>query len=182
MSLRPELVQILANGVNCDSFFDAHQTPLFTTTAPASANWPAANRAIAIPFRKASTWVLRQFYWRNGTIVGTVHLDCGLYVAGDDGSITLLTSTGSTTQSGDSVLQVVNVTDTAYPAGLYYMALAMDANSSGVFRSSAGVQLQRALGHVQMASAFTLPATFTPAAIASAYIPVFGVSSKSAGL
>lgn len=147
-----------------------------------SGNWIAANRAIYVPFRLTAPRVVRQLWWYNGTIVGTVHLDCGIYMANGPSTTSLLVSSGSTVQAGGSALQLVDVTDTLLPGGLYYMALVMDANSSGVFRCTYGVQNSRIIGMCQQASAFTLPASMTPAAIASTFYPVFGWTEKPSGV
>lgn len=143
--------------------------------AGASANWPAADRAIFIPFRIGRPTVVAQLWWYNGTKTGTPNVDCGIYAF--EGR--RLTSAGSTAQGTSSVLQAVNITDILLASGLYYFALAVSANNTGIFRAAPGLFVCRAFGMAQQASAMPLPTTATFAACASSYVPVCGFTSRT---
>ena len=67
-------------------------------------------------------------------------------------------------------------------AGRYYWAVALD-NTTGTLYFSAtsgsNVGLVRQIGVAQMAAAFPLPATITPAVMASASVPIIGHSLRT---
>lgn len=133
-----------------------------------SGSWPSANQAIYIPILIPLPFVIKQFFVLNG---GTVsgNLDLGIY----DYGLSKKISTGSTAQSGTSTRQLVNVTDTAFPPGRYYLAIAVD-NTTAQFLQ---VNIQapnphRMFGVAQQASAFPLPSTATLAALAGTGIGV----------
>jgi hypothetical protein len=140
----------------------------------ASGAWPAASRALAFPVVVATDFVVTHFWTYNG---GTAsgNRDVGLY----DEYGTLLLSTGSVAQSGTSTIQVHDVTDTAFPAGRYLLALAHNDATGTYFRLTTSTLGIYATGVRQMASAFPLPSTFSPAAggVSSAYWPIFGIST-----
>ncbi len=146
-----------------------------TTAAGASAVWPSANLAIYIPFRLSSPYLVKRFWWANGTAVaGTV--DCGVYTA--DG--TLLVNTTATTQSGTSTIQTVTPTAFLLPPGSYYMALDASSGSAQFNRTAYSVELGKAMGLAQQAvGSGTLPATATFATIAQAYQPLFGIANAT---
>lgn len=142
--------------------------------APGSAVWPAANRAIFVPFALAGQYPVVKVWWANGAAVAG-NVDCGVYSV--DG--TLLLSAGSTAQAGTSIVQSVTLgTPVLLEAGSYYMALAASSASAQFLRQPnatiAGMQL---CGMAQQASALPLPATFTLATVASQYVPFFGIAS-----
>lgn len=88
------------------------------TTPPASGTWYAANAAIYIPFRVARPQTVYRLAWANGSSAGNTH-DIGIY---DEAGTTKLVSSGATTGSGISVLQIINVADTLLTPGLYWLA------------------------------------------------------------
>lgn len=143
--------------------------------AMGSANWPAANRAIYIPFRLVAPFTCAQLWWYNGTIAGPPNVDAGVYTF--DGR--RLLSTGSTVQSGDSTIQAVDVTDTTFAPGLYYLALVVSVNSSGMFRINPAVAALRASGLAQQATALPLPTTATFAANSGGYVPIVGMTASA---
>lgn len=143
--------------------------------APNSATWPAANRAIFVPFRTAVPILVRQLFNCNGA-TASGNIDVGIY----DRVGTRLVSAGSTAQAGTSVLQVFNVTDTLIGPGQFYFAVALDNTTGTITRQAPPNVLQtRALGLVQMASAFPLPATATFATVANVHIPLCGLTTKT---
>lgn len=145
------------------------------STGWASAAYPSANLAIFYPFVLSERATAVQLWMYNG---GTASGNADLGVYYPDG--TRLVSMGSTAQSGTSDLQRMNITDTVLPAGVtLYMAVAFNGTTGTLHRmpASVGIPQLRALGLLEMASAFPLPATATFAAITTAnYIPCVGIS------
>lgn len=141
-----------------------------TLASFASAAWPAANRAIFLPFAVAVPSTAVQLYCLNGA-TASGNVDMGIY----DPSGTRLVSIGSTAQSGTNVLQLFDITDTVLGPGAFYLGIALDGTTGTMFRANIGPGSTRAFGVVQMASAFALPAAATYAAAASGYIPFCGI-------
>jgi hypothetical protein len=104
-----------------------------------------------------------------GTVSG--NFDLGIY----NSSLTKVISTGSTVQAGVSAIQLVDISDTALSAGVYYLAFAAD-NITGLYQhSGVNILMTRASGCSQQASAFPLPATAVFAAQTVQFQPlVFG--------
>lgn len=146
-----------------------------STSGSASAVYPSSNLLIAYPFMLDAPAIARQLYWYNGAAVSG-NVDIALLATNGD----RLVSSGSTAQSGTSVLQVVNVTDTALaPDTLYYVALACDNTTATFFRwTAANANIWRTVGVVEAASSFTIPATNTLAVMATNYLPVMGVDFR----
>lgn len=140
-----------------------------------SNTWPVANQAIYVPFFTPAPYTVVKLLTFNGA-VASGNIDVGLYAA--DG--TRLVSSGSTAQAGTTVIQEFDVTDTVLAPGWYYLAVAKD-DTTGTLRASTAVTARqaRALGCFGQTSAFPLPATATFAAYASAYLPVFGCTSRT---
>jgi hypothetical protein len=64
--------------------------------------------------------------------------------------------------------------------GLYYLGIAMDNTTGTFFRLSlSSAQVPGGGGAAQQASAYPLPDPLTPAAMASAYIPICGLARRS---
>lgn len=137
--------------------------------AAASTAWPAANRAIAIPFRLDRPFLVTQAVVGNGSTGGN-NFDVGIY----DAAGNKIVASGATARSASSEV-VCNLTDTLLGAGLYYMALASDSTGTFIAFAPAAVGLVKMCGIKQMASAYVLPSTFTPATAASAFIPLFAL-------
>lgn len=139
----------------------------------AAAAFPAANRAIYIPFTKDRIDTVKQMFWENGAVAGTT--DVGIYdVYGNR-----LVSSGATTNAG--TIQVVNITDTELPPGVYYMAILASTVTTQTYWSAAvNLNTLRACGLQQQAvGAATLPNPATFAAVASAYLPFVGISFQA---
>lgn len=139
----------------------------------AAAAWPAANRAIYVPFTVEAEDLVQQMFWENGGVAGTT--DVGIY----DITGTRLVSLGPTTNAG--TIQIGNITDTTLPRGNYYMAMLVSTTVTATFWSAVvGVPMLRMAGCQQEAvGSATLPATATFAAITSAYLPMVGISYQS---
>ena len=143
----------------------------------ASFVWPAANLAIYQPIMLERDTAIARLWCYNGTTAAG-NVDVGIYAA--DG--TLLTSAGSTAQSGTSTLQVFDVTDLRIGPGLYYIAMVCsDATATAFGLSITSAQIGRVVGAFQEASAFALPAGATFAAYAQTTVPLVGWTAKSVG-
>lgn len=139
----------------------------------AAAAFPAAQRAIYIPFTKDRADTAKQMFWENGGVAGTT--DVGIYdVYGNR-----LVSSGAVTNAG--TIQITNITDTDLAPGLYYLAILASTVTTQTYWSAAvNSNTLRACGCQQQAvGASTLPATATFAAIASAYLPFVGISFQA---
>ena len=141
------------------------------STAPVSGTWPAANRAIYIPFTLYGPETVRKMFCGNGGAVSG-NVDVGIYNAAG----TRLVSSGSTAQASINVLQVFDITDTTIGPGYYYMALALDNTTGTILNSNPAVFVMPVWGVKQEAAAFPLPATATFANVSSAYLPMVGLS------
>lgn len=87
------------------------------------------------PFRLSEPYQLTWIWWINGaTINGNV--DAGIY---DEGLATVLTSTGSTAQSGATALQTVASTARLAP-GRYYFAISSSSATATFYRQDVGAQ------------------------------------------
>ena len=144
------------------------------TAAASSATFPASNRAILYPFDITEDITVTQLWSYNGA-TASGNIDVGIY----DSAFGRVVSSGTTAQSGTNSLQVFNITDTPLTAGQYYMAVAMDNTTGTLFRQSFAANHMRAAGCFQMASAFVLPSTITPAAVATAHLPMVGWTRKA---
>lgn len=138
---------------------------------PASSTWPVANLAVFIPFALRTPYLVKRLWWANGATANG-NVDCGIYSAGG----TLLTSTGSTAQSGTAVVQSVALgTPLLLSPGAYYMALASSSTTATFIQATNGsIQSEQMCGLAQQASALPLPATATFATIANVKFPFFG--------
>ncbi len=133
--------------------------------------WPAANRALYIPFLVFSVVTAYQMAFEVVTQNG--NYDIGIYSEQGD----RLVSTGSTLVPAAGKA-TANITDTTLTPALYFMALSCDSTTASFLRSSGlvashlqvlGLQ-QEALGSV------TLPATATFANPANAYLPAVSIA------
>ncbi len=59
--------------------------------------------------------------------------------------------------------------------------MASDSATATFWRTATPVNDERTAGIYQQAAAYTLPATLTLATAASAYVPVFGLTSTGSG-
>lgn len=144
--------------------------------AEGSAAWPAANRALYIPFTVTSPYPVRRMWAGNGA-TASGNIDLGIYSSGGR----RLASTGATAQAGTSTLQYV-ACDILLDPDMYYMALSLSSATGTIRRSAAlGVEVLRSIGMLQEASAHPLPASMTGATIATAYFPLFGLTSTPSG-
>jgi hypothetical protein len=146
--------------------------------APASAAIATANLARGYPFwLPEPITVLKLWTYSGGTIAAT-SVDVGVY--SEDGR--LLVSAGGAAEANASALQEFDVTDTVLGRGRFYMAASISSTTGTFFTVGASnttyLQLLKAAGCWQAASAYPLPATITFAALAAALIPICGLSGR----
>lgn len=141
--------------------------------------WFAANTAVTIPFTIEREVVVSRMGWYNGaTVSGTV--DAGVY---DYDAKTLLVSTGPITQTGASVPQDQDVTNTLLEPGDYRMALLVSNTTGTIFREAHAIQTGLACG-VKNASVggATLNAPLTLGDPSTAYWPFFWLDVRDAAI
>ncbi len=141
-------------------------------SVPASTAWPAANRAILIPFRlpKPAT-VYKITIGAGATAAG--NFDVGIYDASGNRIVS-----GGTTAKGDSTEQTIDITDTLLGQGLYYMAMSADGTNNYI-ASTNNVFIWKLMGVRQASSAFVLPATVTFETLATAFVPMINLRFRS---
>lgn len=145
---------------------------LVSTSAAATTAWPAANRAILIPFRLPKPATAYKMTIGAGT-TASGNFDVGIYdIAGN-----LIISSGATGK-GNNTEQTVDITDTVLGNGSYYMAMAADGTNNYIARA-VDLNFLKMLGVRQASSAYTLPATLTFETVASAFLPWFSVRFRS---
>ena len=140
--------------------------------SPSGVNYVTANLAVFIPFGVPEAVTVTKLWFSNGAAVAGL-LDVAIY----DPAGTRLVSTGSTGQSGTNRIQVVDVGDIALGRGVYYLAISSDTSGATqkVFAAAPAAAIGQAMGLLQQASAFVLPATATFAAFTSAFVPLCGL-------
>lgn len=132
-----------------------------------SGAWPAANRAIYIPFQVQVPLTIVKIGIFNGT-TASGNLDAGVV----DEQQNRIVSMGSTAQSGTNAIQPLDITDTLIEPGGYYMTLAMDGTTGTVLKWAPAVALCSAAGVLsQSLGSVTIPDPVTFAAAQDAFIP-----------
>ena len=138
--------------------------------------WPAANRALYLPFYIPCKMPIRRVWWHNG---GTANGNVDFGIFSKNGS--KIFSTGSVAQAGINAPQYVTV-DQWLDTDTYFMALALSSGTGTIFRST-GVSLTdcRLVGMLQEAAALPLPNAMTPAALAAVFVPLCGITTTDSG-
>ena len=143
------------------------------SASPVSAAWPAANRAILVPFRLPVIATAYQMIVGCGA-TASGNFDAGIY----DWYGNLLVSSGTTAKvSGAEV--VLNITDTVLGPGRYYMAVSVDGAEGMTTWTMANAFTPKYFGVRQATAAFVLPATVTLETVASGVVPSLVVLFKS---
>lgn len=137
----------------------------------AAGAWPAANRALFIPFSIDEQVTAYSLGLQTNTF--SANLDMGIY----DLYGTQLVHTG--TQVGVGGYNNFNIADTILQPGYYYMAAVSDSVSGSIIRFNPSAQFLRSFGVREMATAFPLPSTATFANPTSAYAPLVAVHFAS---
>lgn len=147
------------------------------TTAPASATWPTASKALYMPLLLPFRFHLRRFFIANGGSVSG-NFDIGLFTR--DGR--KLASTGSTAQSGTNTTQYAGTFDVILQPAGYYLAVVLDNTTGTMARQTVVANIVgRMAALLEEASAFPLPATMTPATITTGIVPLCGFTSTASG-
>jgi len=116
----------------------------------------ATTDAILYPFIvTVPLQVTRMYHYNGGTAAGNFQL--GIY----NEDLSLLVATAATAQSGTSVPQWVDVTDTTLQPGNYFMALAADNVSFTSTGSNNVVYASKMAGVFKATTSRPLPATIT---------------------
>lgn len=152
-------------------------------SAPASATYPATNRAYYYPVVIPVACTMYRFFWLNGATASTNNIQIGIYNdndAGTDGPGTAILRGTSTLASGANVCQFDNITDTPIDKGRYWLAIWGSGTTTTVFRAAASATLLRGWsGYLESSLTGGLPATATPAQNTTPYIPIFGFTTVS---
>ncbi len=143
--------------------------------ANASTAWPTANLAIYVPFEIAHEFLIQVLYWVNGGTVGTDSVDVAVYT---EAGVRVING-GGTLSAGASIVQQVDVADTLIQPGRYWMGMACSGTTATFLASAPAAAILRAAGVTQQATAYTLPDPMVPAAMASAYFPMFGLATRT---
>ena len=144
--------------------------------ALASSTYPATNRALGFMFCLGDYFLVRKVWWLNGTTATTDSADVAVYT--EDGA-TRLVAAGSTAIATANVIQEVDVTDTLLAPGRYWCVYNQNGVTATPFMFASTVVTARAMGWAQFAGAVALGTTFTPAAIAAANVPYFGIANRT---
>lgn len=136
-----------------------------------SAVYSTANRIFFVPFHIEVPIIVTKLFWCNGTAVSG-NCDIGIYSA----DMTRIVSAGSTAQATISVLQEVDITDTAIGPGDFYLAFACDNITATILRGSPTATAMRRMGCLQNdAGTVVLPATGSPISPTVSYLPLIGL-------
>lgn len=155
-----------------------HEHCAINNTA-ASLAWPAANRAIYVPFLIETAVTATLIGWKNGATVnnGANDMDVGIY---SESGTRLVSQGGTITQTPINTAQTADITDTTLPPGVYYLAMCVSNTTSTFFRSQpSALALQMCGVQQQAVGAVALPAPATFANPASAYVPLMSVAVKT---
>lgn len=147
-------------------------------SSTASSTW-TANLAIYMPFAIPWPYPVRRVFWFNGSTASS-NCDIGIYTV--DG--TRIWSSGSTGQSGASVLQYVTpATEILLSPGQFYLAFACSGTTNRVTAQAIGTAaIGRSLGLLEQGSALPLPSTATFATYATNLLmPWCGITRTSSG-
>lgn len=149
--------------------------PTIGSTLLTSTAWLANNLAIYVPISVPVPFLAARFMVANGSNT-TGNVDIGIYTAAGS----RLLSTGSTARASASAVQYIDVTNTVFAAGHYYIGM-VASSTTGTFaqatfasavRSFMTGALEESLG------ATTLPSTMTPVAFTRTAIPLFGFTQS----
>ncbi len=155
-------------GMNRETGLSQNAVAFNTTTV-----YPAANRALYMPFYLPSTQLILSvsIYC---SVVGGGNFDLGLI---NSTCTTLLASLGSTALSTTGIKTWTLVTPIQVLAGQRgYIGMSCSSGTSQFLRQTSSVISLRAGSMAQEASAHPLPSSPTPAQVASAYLPTIALT------
>lgn len=151
------------------------------TSSAGSAAYPAANRALFAPVYVHNPITVSKIVAHNGAAVSG-NIDVGIYIPNEDDPITAtrLVSSGTTAQTGTSVRQVFDITDTSLGRGTYYLAVAMDNTTGALLFATNGNAFTCAItGCMAAETSFVLPATVTLITTPSYHIPFLSMQTSA---
>ncbi len=154
--------------------------PLAANAVPASAVWPAAQRAYYQAARIENPGIVYRLCWLNGATVGTDNAQIGIYLPNgtDGGPGTALKLGTSTLTAGANACQYDDIADTAIAAGVYWLAHWCSGTTTTVFKTAPSAM--RPFGmYMESSLASGLPATATPVQATTAACPVSGLVMRS---
>lgn len=171
---RPNMPTIHTFSLECTGGNGVGAVPLDLGTNLAAIAWPTANMSLFLPFYIEDYFQFVTMFMYAGANV-TNQWDIGVF----DETGKKLISTGAFTASA-SVLNVKTVAKTILGPGRYYLGISCAGTASTIFGyNTAGAEVNREMGMVQMATNHALgDATF--AQVASALVPLFGLSNQAA--
>ena len=150
-------------------------------STPTSTAWVGANRAYYIPFYMPQTSTVYRLWTLNGaTAGGTNSRDIGIYSA-DTSRLpaTKLVASGATASSGTNALQFYDITDTVLAQGLYFIGVAQNGTTDTMFANTPASALSLDKIVFMQETAYTLPASATPALMTALYLPVCGLALRA---
>lgn len=157
--------------------------PGFADSGVTSYAWPAANRALFVPFRLSHPETVFKLACGAGALTAG-NFDIGVYSP----SGARLVSTGSTPKSAASTKLIVDVADTPLGPGMYYLAMSVDTASAayvGYADPTAfemrmfGVRQMSSIIPAPLAEAFPLPAQAVFESVSSAGLPIMAAYLRS---
>jgi len=160
--------------------YAAMSRPIAST--PASATYPAVQRAYYFPIITPSICTIYRFFWLNGATVGTNNFQVGIYYDNSDGpGDSYLLGTSTLSAGTANRCQFDDVTNTALPPGKWWLAIWGSGTTATLFRAAPSAAVFRPTpGYLESSLAGGLPANATPAQNTTPYIPVFGFTTVSA--
>lgn len=137
----------------------------------ASGAWPAANRALFIPFRLAEPATGYKLVTGTGSTAGN-NIDMGIY----DQWGNRLYSSGAIARPAAAEIVHALSSPLLLGRGRYYLGLAHNSTNNMMMQTMGSIGQGRLVGMLQMDSAYLLPATATFTAVTSAVgIPSIGL-------
>lgn len=147
------------------------------TPGVTTAGWPANNVALYVPVSLPTPFVIRRFMVPNGSnLTGTI--DVGIY---SSAGALLLSGGGGVARANASAVQYVDVTDTVFQAGTYYLGL-VASSTTGTYAlpSIANATRARWCGFLEETlGGSTLPSSMTPVIYTRTVVPQFGFTQSA---
>lgn len=135
--------------------------PLIGSGGIGTTGWPANDLAVYTPVSIPTPFTIARFMIANGGNT-TGNVDIGIYSIGG----TRLLSTGSTARASGSAVQYIDVTNTVFQPGHYYLALVGSSTTGTYMRSTfSSATRARLFGMLEeQLGATTLPSSMTAVA------------------
>lgn len=157
-------------------FIDEGNAP----AVPASGTYESANRGVWHPLSVPTICVAKRIWWANGA-TATGNIEAGIYLDAGQKPGAKLVTTGSVAQSGTSVIQFADITDTTLTPQLYWLYLSASSGSATIMRATFQLTAFLTFYKFQQASIGpgSAPSTATPAEAASNNVYSFGFSTHT---